>query len=358
MNSHSFHSPGGAQSADATPILVIPYQWVGDFVRCHSVVKLLRARWPDRPVDVLTNSLCAPLVDYMPGVRKGIVWDLPRKRLPFRQYNRLAERLGVENYGSALILPRTWKSALAPYLAGIPERTGFVGEARFVLINDLRFRERKLPRMIDRSAALALPKNAALPQEWPLPELAVPDSDVLHWQTSRDLARGAAPIVMLAPGAIGPGKQWPLEHYADVARALADGGATVCVLGGPRERPLAAEIISHAGDHIRDLTDTDMREAVLALKAADLAIANDSGLLHVAAAAGTPTIGIFGPTDPALWGPLNPLAAIVEPDGSVPCPTCGTIGCRKAGHRSTSEISAARVIDIARQRLQGPALRQ
>src|SRR5262249_14349960 len=132
------------------PILIVPYMWIGDFVRCHTVVTLLRQRFPSRPIDMLTTTMVAPLLDYMPGVRKGVVVDLPRKRIAFSAHRPLARRLRAEGYGQALVMPRTWKSALAPYLAGIPERTGFVGEARFGLINDLRFGERALPRMIDR----------------------------------------------------------------------------------------------------------------------------------------------------------------------------------------------------------------
>ncbi len=142
-----------------SPILLVPYMWIGDFVRCHTVVRLLKQRFPDSPVDVLTTSMVAPLVDYMPGVRKGVAVDLPRKRVAFGEHRALADRLRAEGYGRALVMPRTWKSALAPFLAGIPRRTGFVGEARFGLINDLRFGERRLPRMVDRCAALALPKG-------------------------------------------------------------------------------------------------------------------------------------------------------------------------------------------------------
>src|SRR6201995_626642 len=104
------------QTPQDSPILLIPYMWIGDFVRCHSVVQLLNARFPHRPVDVLTTTLCAPLLDYMPGVRKGIVVDLPRKRMAFGQHRALAERLAAEHYGSALVMPRTWKSALVPCL--------------------------------------------------------------------------------------------------------------------------------------------------------------------------------------------------------------------------------------------------
>src|SRR5688500_1851213 len=94
-----------------SPILVVPYMWIGDFVRCHSVVKVLKARWPDRPVDLLSTGLCAPLTDYMPGVRKAVVVDLPRKRLAVAQQQELAARLRAEGYGSSLVMPRTWKSA-------------------------------------------------------------------------------------------------------------------------------------------------------------------------------------------------------------------------------------------------------
>src|SRR3974390_3694780 len=131
-------------AADTSPILIIPYMWIGDFVRGHTVVRVLRERWPNRPVDLLTTALCAPLVDYMPGVREGMVWDLPRSRLALAKQWGLATRLRARGYGTALILPRTWKSALAPALAGIPERIGFVGEVRFGLINHWRWGERAL----------------------------------------------------------------------------------------------------------------------------------------------------------------------------------------------------------------------
>ena len=153
---------------DRRPILIVPYMWIGDFVRCHTVVKLLNARYPDRPVDMLATTLCAPLADYMPGLRQAIVADLPRSRLALSEQYALAKRLKREGYGTALVMPRTWKSTLAPFFAGIPERTGFAGEARFFLLNDVRYGERALPRMVDRCAALALPAGAKLPPDWPL----------------------------------------------------------------------------------------------------------------------------------------------------------------------------------------------
>src|ERR1043166_3498742 len=130
----------GAQA----PILIVPYMWIGDFVRCHTVVRLLRERDPARPIDVLTPPMVSPLLDSMPGVRQGIGVDLPRRRLALGMQRELAQRLKAEGYAQALVMPRTWKSALAPFLAGIPLRTGFAGEVRFGLINDVRSEERRV----------------------------------------------------------------------------------------------------------------------------------------------------------------------------------------------------------------------
>src|SRR5690606_19071670 len=161
-----------------------------------------RAAQPERPVDILSSTLCAPLADYMPGIRKAIVCDLPRGRLGVARQIELARRLRAEGYGQALVMSRKWKAALAPWLAGIPLRTGFAGEVRFVLINDMRFGERKLPRMIDQMGALALPKGAALPETWPLPELKVPADEVNRWRSTHGLDAVSRPIVALCPGAV------------------------------------------------------------------------------------------------------------------------------------------------------------
>src|SRR5207244_3746882 len=78
MNINSIHTNATEDKGDPRPILVVPYMWIGDFVRGHTVVRILKQRWPNRPIDLLTTSLCAPLADYMTGVRSGIVWALPR----------------------------------------------------------------------------------------------------------------------------------------------------------------------------------------------------------------------------------------------------------------------------------------
>jgi len=205
VNINSIHSGWIEDPDDIRPILIVPYMWIGDFVRGHTVVRVLKQRWPNRPVDLLTTSLCAPLVDYMPGVRAGVVCDLPRSRLALVKQWNLAALFRARGYRTALILPRTWKSALAPALAGIPERIGFVGEARFGLLNQWRWGESALPRFIDKNAALALPDGAPLPPGWPVPQLRVPGAETDRWRQANGL--GSDTAVALAPGSVGASKR-------------------------------------------------------------------------------------------------------------------------------------------------------
>jgi heptosyltransferase-2 len=317
--------------------------WIGDFVRGHTVVRVLKQRWANRPIDLLVTSLCAPLVDYMPGVRSGVVWDLPRGRLAVTRQRGLAALLRERNYGTALILPRTWKSAIAPALAGIPERIGFVGEARFGLINRWRWGEKALPRFIDKNAALALPQGAPVPPQWPVPQLKVTAEDVTRWRQANGLRTGRA--VALAPGSVGASKRW--TYYSEAARLLAKQGLEVWVVGGPAEKSLASEIVTAGGPGVRDFTGTDLRNGILAMAAADVAISNDSGLMHIAAALGTPTMGIFGPTSPYHWAPLNGLAATVQTRTVVPCQPCHRPVCTMNDHRCMRDIPALEVVEMA-----------
>jgi heptosyltransferase-2 len=332
------------------PVLIVPYVWIGDFVRCHSVVRLLRAQAPERPVDIVSSALCAPLADYMPGVRRAIVIDLPRRRLGVALQRQLADTLRQAQYGQALVMSRKWKAALAPWLAGIPLRTGFAGEARFGLLNDVRWGERKLPRMIDQMGALALPKDASLPSDWPLPELQVPSEEIVRWREQSGLAAELRPIVTLSPGAVGAGKAWPAGHYGELACALVKDGASVWILGGPNESSIAKQIVETAGPGVRDLTSNDLRKAILALAAADVAVTNDSGLMHVSAAIGTPTVAIFGPTSPWHWKPLNPIAAILEPPGDEAArERARQEGNDAVAHRRTADVAVETVLATVRE---------
>ena len=159
------------------------------------------------------------------------------------------------------------------------------------------------------------------------------------------------PVVAFAPGAVGPSKRWPAAAFAELARRLTAQGVAVWVLGSPGEAPLAARSSRDGRPEARDLTGTDLRNAILALAAADVAVSNDSGLLHVAAAIGTPTIGIFGPTSPWHWAPLNPLAAAIETATDCACQPCHKPTCRLRHHRCMRDISADQVLEVTQRTL-------
>ncbi|MBU6461536.1 MAG: lipopolysaccharide heptosyltransferase II [Bradyrhizobium sp.] len=345
MNRDSSSQAPVEDLADTRPILIVPYMWIGDFVRGHTVVRVLKARWPNRPVDLLVSTQCAPLVDYMPGVRSGIVWDLPRSRLALARQWGLAKLLRANHYGTALMLPRTWKCALAPALAGVPERIGFVGEARFGLLNQWRWGERHLPRFVDTLAALAQPDGAPLAPEWPVPQLVVPAGERERWRQGNGL--GTGPAIALAPGSVGSSKRW--TYYAEAAKLFAEQGLDVWVVGGPAEKSMATAIVAAGGPRVRDLTGNDLRNGILAAASASVAISNDSGLMHIAAAVGTPTMGIFGPTNPYLWAPLNGLAATIQTKSVVPCQPCQRPVCTMNEHRCMRDIPATDVVDAARR---------
>lgn len=345
MNPNSSNTADRDGSQDDRPILLVPYLWVGDFVRCHTIVRLLKQQWPNRPIDVLTTALCAPLLDFMPGVRSGIVHHISRGRFLPKEHFELAAKIRAGGYGQVLVMPRTWKAALAPALARVPKRTGFIGEARFGLLNDVRWGEKALPRMIDRCVALAMPPGVPVPEFWPEPQLVVDPAEVVAWRARKGVGNG--PAVVLAPGSVGPAKRW--TYYGEAARLLADAGLDVWVLGGPGERELAEGIVAMGGPRVRDLTGTDLRDAVLALAAAPVAIANDSGLFHVAAAVGTPPIGIFGPNAPFHGVPLNPVAAVILSRTDVPCRPCHKPVCPLHHHACMRDISAEEVVAVARR---------
>ena len=314
--------------------LIVPYMWIGDFVRGHTVVRVLKQRWPNRPVDMLVTSLCAPLVDYMPGVRSGIVWDLPRSRLamPTMGAGEAAPRRGT---APRWCCPGPGNRPIAPALAGIPERVGFVGEARFGLINRWRWGEKALPRFIDKNAALALPDGAPLPPEWPVPQLRVPAEEIGRWRQANGLGGGAGrgagaglgrrvqALDLLSGGRAAAGRTWAGRLGGRRPRRKGAGGRKSSPPGGPR---------------VRDLTGTDLRNGILAMAAANVAISNDSGLMHIAAALRNADHGHFRPDQPLSLGAAE-WAGRNDPDQDVvPCQPCHRPVCTMNDHRCMRDI--------------------
>ena len=301
-------------------VLVVAPAWVGDMVMAHAIVPGLAARGDE--VHFLAPPSTAPLPARMPGVAATHRHCARRGRLDWRRRRQAARQLRRGGFDQAIVLPGSFKSALTPALAGVPKRTGFRGEARFGLINDMRpLNAEAMPRLVDRFAALA--DTTPAPPRLRADEAARP----------RLLARlGIAldrPAVALCPGAeYGAAKRWPAEHFAALAELCARAGAAVWVLGSAADRPAAAAIAQRAA--VVDLTGrTSLAEAVDVLSAAHGAVTNDSGLMHVAGALGVPVVAVYGSTSPVFTPPLGGRAAVVE--RQLDCRPCFARECR-LGH--------------------------
>lgn len=315
-----------------SPILVVGPSWVGDMVMASSLVAELRRLHPGRPIDVLAPPASLPIATLIEGVRDAIPSQFGHGELGIAGRWKLGRSLRGRGYGTAIILPRAFKAAVAPFAAGIPDRIGYAAEGRSILLTDARpDSERKTARTIDRFVALAGQRGARAPS--PRPMLKVPGIDVAEVERKLGLAAGA-PVIALAPGAeYGPAKRWPAEKFAALARIAVSAGYAVRLFGGPKDREITAEIAAKAGVAVDDLAGrTSLVEAAALLAAAELVVSNDSGLMHVAGALDRPLVVLYGSSSEKMTPPTAPRAEIVSLELSCrPCfqRTCplGTLAC-------------------------------
>ena len=286
--------------------LVIGPAWVGDMVMSQSLFRLLRQRDPDAVIDVVAPPWSAPLIERMQEVRRAIPLAAGHGQLALGTRWQLSRRLRGEAYGRAIVLPRSFKSALVPFFAGIPRRTGFGAEGRRILLTDPRVLDRAaLDQTVKRLLALGLEPGEPLPDPSP-PALRIEERNRAALLERFGIGRAGA--VALMPGAAyGPAKQWPTEYFAELARLLAADGREIWVLGSAGERGLGAAIHAAAPDRVHNLCgQTRLEDTVDLLSCARAAVTNDSGLMHVAAAAGTHVVAIYGSSSPQFTPPLTP----------------------------------------------------
>jgi heptosyltransferase-2 len=273
-------------------------------VLAQSLFMLLKERQPETPLDVLAPEWSLPVIARMPEVRRGIVAPGRHGELAYGKRWRVASGLRGVNYSQAIVLPRSFKAALVPWLARIPRRTGFRGEMRYGLINDMReFSVADLDQTVKRFLALGL-EPGEMPAKIPQPALRVSETRQRETMSRLGLAPDG-PVVALMPGAeYGPAKCWPVAHFRALADALAAAGFYVWVLGSGKDAAAGAEIA--AGGTARNLCgDTSLEEVIDLLALCRYAVSNDSGLMHIAAATGTRVVALYGSTTPELTPPLT-----------------------------------------------------
>ena len=326
--------------------LVIAPQWIGDAVMTEPLLRRLAARGEHLTVGAL--PWVAPVYRAMPHVAEVIEFPFAHGGLQFKARRSIAKQL-VGRFEVAYVLPNSLKSALLPFLASIPKRVGYLGEARVGLLTHRLKNPTTKPAMVAFYSALS--GDSGLQTDHP--QLHLPDAEVAHTLQTFGLTRGQYHV--LAPGAeFGPAKRWPADHFAELAAQLA---LPVVLLGSAKEAELCREIAAPVNalqpDKCLNLAGkTSLAGAFHVIAASKSMVSNDSGLMHVAAALGVPLVAIFGSSSPLHTPPLSDKAVVLwlKTDAAyqppLDCAPCFERVCPLGHTRCLNDISAERVLQV------------
>lgn len=337
--------PSGAARPPFRRILVVAPSWVGDMVMAQPLFKRLHQIHPGLALDVLAPDWTLPLLARMPEVAEALPNPFRHGEFRLDARYRLGRALRQRNYDQAIVLPNSWKSALVPFFAAIPQRTGYVGEMRRGLLNDARRLDTAaLPLMVERFVGLAEEPGAPLPRPLPRPSLAVDEGRRLATLATLGLS-AEPPIAALCVGAeFGPAKRWPPGHFAELGKALRDRGYQVWLVGSAKDAPAGEETALLSAGACLDLTGrTSLDQAVDLLAAATVVVSNDSGLMHVAAALDRPLVALYGSSSPAFTPPLSEKARIMSL--GLPCSPCFKRTCPLGHTRCLVDLTPQRILD-------------
>ena len=345
----SARSPERGAPSRGRALLIAP-SWVGDAILSEALVAELRQGGGAESVDVVAPPWCAPVYARMRGIRDILDAPAGHGALALRARRALGRRLRERRYAKAYVLPNTWKSALVPFFAGVPERIGYVGELRFGLLTDARPLDRKaLPQLVARYAALARPRDVP-PASPGAPKLVANEANLRSAMQALALSR-ERPIAILCPGAeFGPAKRWPAEHFAQLCALLDSDGYGIWIVGSPNEAAIAKAVLAalpSTAPQVIDLTGrTDLGTAIDLMSIASLVVSNDSGLMHAAAAVDAPLVALFGSSSPAYTPPLSQGARVAKID--IACSPCFKRECPLGHFRCMRDLSPELVYNLAR----------
>jgi len=342
-------------------ILIIGPSWVGDMVMAQTLFMAIQQQHPKAQIDVLAPDWSRPILQRMPQVNEAISMPIGHGPLRFTERRRLGLSLKRRGYDQAIILPNSLKSALIPFFAAISQRTGWRGEMRFGLVNDIRLlNKNKYPLMVQRFVALAYPPNTPLPQPLPAPQLVV-DQHNLADALARFQLNTERPVLALCPGAeFGPAKRWPAEHYTAIAQDRLDRGWQVWLFGSEKDQPITAQIFAGLNaqqqHHCINLAGaTRLADAVDLMSLATAVVSNDSGLMHIAAALERPLVVLYGSSSPDFTPPLNREVKILRT--GISCSPCFKRECPLSHLKCLRELPPHRVLQNLDQLLQPAANR-
>ncbi|MCB5161930.1 lipopolysaccharide heptosyltransferase II [Marinomonas algarum] len=287
--------------------LIVGPSWVGDMVMAQSLFMTVKQQDKDAVIDVIGPKWSVPILARMAEVRHAITLPTGHGEWGISIRRKLGHSLRSEHYDHAIVMPRSWKSALVPFFAKVPHRVGFTGEQRYVLLNERRTLDKSiLNQTVKRFTSLGLPVDKAYPPlDIPSPTLRVDSENQKELYKAHKLSDRPA-IALMAGAEFGPSKQWPIPYFHELAKSAIEAGYQIWVLGGPKDQKDGDRIVEGLGEYAVNLCGkTQLVDAIDLLAAADKAVSNDSGLMHIAAAVGTYVHGIYGSTSELFTPPLT-----------------------------------------------------
>ncbi|MES1946580.1 ADP-heptose--LPS heptosyltransferase II [Salinisphaera sp. C84B14] len=288
-------------------VLVVGPSWIGDMVMAQSLFMLLRERMPNAVIDVLAPSITASLLARMPEVDNAVRMEIGHREIALGKRRQTARALAERGYDQAIVLQRSIKAALVPWLAGIPQRTGYLGEMRYGLINDVRSLDKdRYPRKVEHYALLGLAREGEALAELKHPELRIDTARRAELVDALGLETNRAAIGFAPGAAYGGAKQWPATHFARLAAELDQRGIACWIFGSAADRQLAADLTAAAPKHGVNLCErTSLVDIADIASLTDAFVGNDTGVMHLAAAAAPRVLAIYGSTHPDYAPPLS-----------------------------------------------------
>lgn len=326
-------------------ILIMGPSWVGDTVMAQALFQLIKQHNPEAELHVMAPEWTFSLFACMPEISKVIPMPLRHGELKLLTRYRLGCALRAEHYDQAIVLPNSFKSALIPWFARIPKRTGWLREGRSLLLNDGRVLDKnQFPLMVEQYLALGLPSQSPLPKPYPLPRMQVAPERQIAALTKLGIVMNDKPILALGAGAeFGPSKRWPVEYFAEVAKQKLNEGWNVWLFGSPKDRHITEAVNALVNDACVNVAGlTELFETIALLSLVQGAVTNDSGLMHMAAALGKPLVAIYGSTSPAFTPPLAKDATVLQLH--LPCQPCFQRECPLKHHLCMRDLTPTRVL--------------
>ena len=287
-------------------------------------------------IDVLAPVWSNPILARMPEVRSIINLPVKHGEFALLQRYQLGKSLRARHYDPAIITPRSFKAALVPFFAQIRQRTGYRGEMRYGVLNDIHSLDKNsLKQTVQRYVALAYDEDISQPLTIPFPQLTVDKNNVERLLTSLNLNLDKAVVAMLPGAEYGEAKRWPVKYYAELANKLHAQGLQVWILGSEKDHAAAA-MIAEGNPAINLCGQTQLEDSIDLLSLCKSAVTNDSGLMHIAAAVNIPLVAIYGSSTPDYTPPLSNKAKIEYL--SLECSPCFKRQCPLGHTRCLNEI--------------------